>query len=592
MGLEDIYDHYERELLYLRRAGEGFSRAYPKVARRLALGPDMAGDPHVERLIESFAFLTARLQLDLERRFPLLTEAILSILYPHLTAPVPSCGIAHFRPDSQLTEGNTLPRGTPVVAMAGEGVRCRFTTAAPVTLWPFEVAQTTVQSVDDSYFNDTAAASVLRVDLASVGTPFEKISLRKVRLFINAEPAVAAAVYEALTTSVLETAYVSEGGEVHRLHHAVTPGGFDEDDILFPYPGNGHPAYRLINEYYAFPEKFLFLDIAVPEHAFQGNRGSIFFALSRPIPRRLHLRENTLLTGCAPVVNLFSRVCEPVRLDQRRTEYLVVADATRDRITEVHTIESVVGIERGGTRVPYTALFSVKHGLAGEKPEAFWHTTRAAAVRADMIGTDTWIGLFNDRFEATKPAAETVIVTAQCTNRGLAEKIPAGATLSIENSALVSGISLLYKPTPPRYRTGAGETTWKLVSQLSLNHLSLSSDGVSLDALQEILALHAGDDPAAHAQISALKSLAVRPVVSRIGQDAWRGFCRGLEVTLDIDERGFVGASPLVFGEVLSHFFDLYVSVNSFTELQFRSVNRGGGTWKRWRKMGGAQFAL
>ncbi|MCA1974588.1 MAG: type VI secretion system baseplate subunit TssF, partial [Caenispirillum sp.] len=151
MRREDLYSHYERELLYLRRAGEGFARAYPKVAKRLALGPESAGDPHVERLIESFAFLTARVQMNLDRQFPVFTDALLDILYPHLSAPIPSCGIARLVPDGdagQLTDGHVLPRGTELVAAAGEDARCRFTTTAPLTLWPVALTETAAQAPD------------------------------------------------------------------------------------------------------------------------------------------------------------------------------------------------------------------------------------------------------------------------------------------------------------------------------------------------------------------------------------------------------------------------------------------------------------
>ncbi len=597
MRREDLFSHYERELLYLRRAGEGFARAYPKVAKRLALGPEAAGDPHVERLIESFAFLTARVQMNLDRQFPVFTDALLNILYPHLSAPVPSCGIARLVPDGdagQLTEGHTLPRGTELVAAAGEDARCRFTTTAPLTLWPVEVVETAAQVPDGTPFEDDAGiAGVIRIEIEARGVPLGETGLRRLRLFVNAEPTVAAAMYEALTCHVRQAVVRCADVPDLRLRGAgiVQPAGFGADETLLPVPPNSHPAYALLQEYFAFPQKFLFLDVVLPAGALSGGRATLLLGLSQPLPRRLRLRGDTLLTGCVPVVNLFRRIAEPIRLDQRRTSYLVTADALRDRITEVYSVLDVAGIRDDGTQVRYVPLFSTRHALAGAEPEAFWFSTRGAGLRQDRPGTDTWLSLSDLAFDPVLPAAETLLVTTLCTNRSLAEEVPAKAALYLEDAAPVGSAMLLYKPTIPRYRSGSGETSWRLVSQMALNHLSLVSGPEALTALQEILTLHTLDDPAARMQVSSLRGLEVRPTVQRVGQDAWRGFCRGLLVTIDVDERGFVGASPLVFGEVLSRFLGLYASLNSFVQLRFRSLQRGG-EWRTWPSISGDQHVL
>lgn len=595
MRREDLYGHYERELLYLRRAGEGFAKSYPKVARRLALGPEQAADPHVERLIEAVAFLTSRLQLDLDRQFPRLTDALLNILYPHLLEPIPSCGIARFEIDpekGQLTDGYTIPRGTEVVALAADDVRCRFMTTSAITLWPVEVKRTAVHLPDGMPFSSTNVNSVIGIDLATTGLPFESLTLRKLRLFINAEPSVAAAMFEALTCNVVQVLFEDEEGRATPVvGGVVTAAGLEPEESLLPYPANGHPAYRLLQEYFAFPQKFFSLDVAIPQGVLQGERGRILLGLSRPLPARIQIRPDTLLQGCAPVVNLFRRNCEPMRFDRRRTTYLVVADALRDRITEVHRIERVVGIRDDGSRVVYAPLFSAEHARAGYNPEAFWHSRREASSREDQGGTETWLSLVDLNFDAAQPTIETLVVNALCTNRGLAEEVPSHARLTMESAAPVSSIYLLSKPTLPHYRGALGATAWKLVSQMSLNHLSLSSGSESLNALREILTLHTLDDPAQHAQIGALRGLAVKPAVHRVGNEGWRGFCRGLDVTLEIDERGFVGASPLVFGEVLSRFLGQYIGINTFAQLHFRSLQRGG-TWRTWPRIAGAQYVL
>lgn len=601
MRREDLYSHYERELLYLRRAGEGFARAYPKVAKRLALGPDEAGDPHVERLIESFAFLSSRLQLNLDAQFPVFTDALLGILYPHLSAPIPACGIARLTPDAEagkMTDGHLLPRGTGLVAMAGPDMRCRFTTTSDLTIWPLEVTQTAHVEPDETPFADRGnISSVIQLRLEALADPLETLGVRRLRLFIHSESSVAAAVYEALTCHVREALFINEEGRSISVmgRPIIEAAGLALNENLLPVPPNSHPAYGLLQEYFIFPQKFLFVDLLLPEGALKGKSSVVQLGLSQPLPARLRMRPDTLLTGCVPVVNLFRRIAEPVRLDQRRSSYLVVADALRDRITEVHTVLDVAGIHDDGTRVPYVPLFSTRHAMAspepGVEPEAFWLTSREMGMRSDRGGTDTWLSLVDLNFDPTRPAAETLMVTTLCTNRSLAEEVPAKAELSLEDAAPVGQAMLLYKPTLPRYRAGTGETAWRLVSQMALNHLSLTTGPDALEALQEILTLHTLDDPAARVQVAALRTMAVRPIVQRVGRDAWRGFCRGLSVNLEIDERGFVGASPLVFGEVLSRFMGLYASINSFVQLSFRSMQRGG-EWRTWPSVTGDQNLL
>jgi type VI secretion system protein ImpG len=593
---DDLYGHYERELLYLRRAGAGFARTYPKVAGRLALGPEKAGDPHVERLLESFAFLTARLQLDLERQYPKLTDALLGVLYPHLVSPVPSCGIARFSADAdsgQLTDGYVQPRGTELSAVAPGDLRCRFTTTQPVELWPVEIERTAGLAVDHAALGDDTVA-VLGIDLVASGVTFDELPIKRLRVFINAEPTVAAAVYEALTCDHNEAVFLSGDGTVrHVVRKPVArAAAFDPADALLPGPGNTHPAYRLLQEYFAFPQKFLFVDIDIPPGALAGERGTLLLGLRRVLPARMHIRPDTLLLGCTPVVNLFRKFCEPVRVDQQRSSYFVQPDALRDRITEVYSIETVSGIRADGRRIDYARLYSIDHASARLDGDAFWFATREPSLDPDRPGNDFWLSLLDRNLDVAEPASETLLVGALCTNRGLAEDIPANARLELEAAAPVASVAMLYKPTMPRYRSLAGESAWKLVSQLSLNHLSLSMGDGALKALHELLGLHAMDDPVARTQIAALKGLTTRSVVHLMGHDAWRGFCRGLEVTIEIDERGFVGASPLIFGEVLARFLGLYTSYNTFTQLRFASQQRGGHVFKTWPRIAGDCIVL
>ncbi|MDR3518973.1 MAG: type VI secretion system baseplate subunit TssF [Azospirillaceae bacterium] len=603
MRREDLLDQYERELLYVRRAGEGFARSYPKIARRLGLGPDEASDPAVERLIESFAFLTARLQLNLEREFPRFTESLLATLYPQWVAPIPSLGIARVEPavgEGLLTTGYTLPRHTALSALTEEGVRCRYRTCYDVTLWPLVLTDCALEPAERYDFLDgTDAGAVLRLRLETRGTAFETLAIDKIRVFINAEGILTAALHDLLSCSVQATACLMPGqapvwcrDTAKQAQPLVQAVGFGAEDSVLPYPDHGQPAYRLLQEYFEFPRKFDFYDLALPAGRLQGDRVDVLLVLSRSLPNRLTLRPDTFVLGCTPIVNLFTRTAEPIRLNHRHTAYRVVPDTARERITEVHSILDVTGLrDADSVRHGYVPLFSYQHAQADSEPRGFWTATREITAHDNIPGTDVYLSLHHLDLDIATPSDETLLVHTLCTNRTLPEQVAAGSILMIEAAAPVAAIRCLDKPTAGRPAPIGAMSAWKLISQLSVNHLSLSDQAEGLKALQAMLMVNAPDDSSCHQQIRGLHALSSRPILHRIGEDAWRGFVRGLETTIEIDERSFVGASPLVFAGVLAHFFGLYVNVNSFVQLKLRSVQRQG-TWKTWPRFAGRQPVL
>ncbi len=598
MRREDLLDHYERELLYVRRAGEAFARSYPKIARRLALGPDQAADPNVERLIESFAFLSGRLQLNLEREFPRFSEALLSVLHPQLVAPIPAMGIARMDPaqgEGRLTGGFTVPRGTALHAIAEGNTRCRFRTAYDVTLWPLALTDAAVEPTDRYDFIDgSKAASVLRLRLETRNESFENLPIDKLRLFIDGETILTSALHELFLCGVVELAFLMPGKPPIQLRgeDLIAPVGFGADETVLPHPKHAQPAYGLLQEYFEFPQKFDFYDLTMPRGRLSGEVVDVLIVVSRPLPNRLTLRKETFALGCTPIVNLFTRTAEPIRLNHRRTSYRVVADAMRERTTEIHSVLEVSGLrDDDGMHHRYVPLFSHQHASAEVEPRGFWLAAREPTQREDVPGTDVYLSLHHLDLNPTDPADETLLVRTLCTNRALAEQVPAGAVLMIEEAAPIATIKCLHKPTSGRPAPAGGSSAWKLISHLSVNHLSLTDDAEGLRALQSILMLHAPEDPSAQHQLRGIQGISSRPVLHRIGQDAWRGFVRGLEVTVDLDERHFVGSSPLVFGGVLSRFLGLYINVNAFAQLRLRSVQREG-VWKAWSRLAGSQPVL
>ncbi len=620
---DDLLDYYQRELSYLRHQGAEFAQHYPRVAARLDYAGAESPDPHVERMLESFAFLTARIQRRLDSEFPEIPAALLGVLYPHLTAPVPSMAIAQVQVDpgqARAATGFTIPRHTQLHAETSDGLPCRFQTCYPVTLWPIEVAAAAIRPAADFPFLDRRndVAAVLRLTLRGMGRlSFADLAPTRLRLHLNADPITGGTLYELLLNQVREIA-IRPGG--HKLPArtlpatCIRPVGFLPAEDVLPWPNHAHAAYRLVQEYFVFPAKFLFLDLEGLGDFGGGAEVELLFLLAEPPRRPLTSDAGLFRLNCTPIINLFRRTTEPIRLDQTQVDYRLAPDNHRERSTEIHSILKVSAssaFEDDSTA--FQPFYSFEHGghkggsTPGEGPpggaavgrsqaRAFWLARRQPTGRADLPGSDMILSFLDLDFKPTRPATRVVFAHTLCTNRGVAAQMPVGARLNIEVDAPLSAILCLSKPTRQLAPPFGGEMLWRLVSHLSLNRLSLAGaragDQAGLTALREILCLYAAyDDATVRSQLAGLAALACRDVVRRIGTEAWRGFCRGTEVRLELDEEGFVGGHPFLLAAVLNRFFGLYAAVNSFTQLVLTSRQRHG-VWKTWEPLAGDRAVL
>ncbi len=598
---EELLRYYLEELSYLREMGGEFAKAYPKVAARLELQTDECPDPHVERLIESFAFLTARIQSDLDSDFPEIAAELLNVLHPHYLNPIPSMAMARFEVDPErgkLTTGYEIPRHTRLFASSEKGEVCRLRTCYPVTLWPVQVTAAELEPTEPYEFirGGDGIAHVLRLRLRAMDEPFDKLEMDRLRFYLHGDPVLVNRLYELLFDATSRVAILPAGQKkpfyLDDLDGgALQPVGFADDEEAIPYPRHSHPAYRLLQEYFAFPEKFHFVDVQGLRGLMTGREVDLLFLLDREPSWKLAMTPETFSLGCAPVINLFRRTSEPIRIDHRQLEYRLIADMRREKTTEIHSIVSVSGSSDPVQETrDYAPFYSFTHSMAQRGQKAFWHARRIANPRADVGGTEMMLSFRDLDFEPARPAEETVFAHLLCTNRGLAAEIPASGLLQTDEALPVGRVVCLKKPTRPVDPPLGGQDLWRLVSNLSLNYLSQDSDVVSLKALHEILGLYcSSESPAALRQIQGIRAMSQRKVMRRLAD--WNGFCRGTEMTLTVDERDYVGSSALLLSAVLSRFFALHASVNSFTQLVVRRLGREG-EWKRWPPMAGAKSVL
>lgn len=599
---DELLPYYNRELSYVRKLAAQFAEAHPKIAGRLRLGPDVSEDPHVERMIEAFAYLTARIRHKLEDDFPEITEALLGVLYPHYQTPVPSMAVVQLeldREQNELTAGTTIARHTAVESEPIQGEPCRFRTSYPVTLWPIEVRRAELlrppfQVPSTPYASE--AAAVLRVVLGCRGRAmrFSALSLDSLRFFLKGQAQHVYKLYELIFNNVVEIAIAAASDDPAPVlldPSSIRPVGFDRDEGLLPYSARSFTGYRLLTEFFAFPQKYLFFDLAGLDRralAKLGNQMEITFYLNNAIPDlEQNVVADTFRLGCTPVVNLYRQRAEPTRLTHTESEYRVVPDARRPLAHEVYTVERVAATAADGSQVEYRPFFSVKHADE-DQAATYWHASRRAAERgagSTDHGTEVYLALVDLNNQPNVTVDWTLDVETVCCNRDLPSRLPFGGDqprlqLS-EGGALVSRVLCLTPPTRtfrPAVRKGA---LWRLISHLSLNHLSLLGDEKA-ESLREILKLYDFADSAeTRKMIDGILRVEGRRVTGRVRRGPADAFCQGVEATVQFDEDKFAGSGLFLFAAVLERFLALYCSVNSFSKM-VATVKGREGELRRW----------
>lgn len=610
---EALYPYYEAELYYIRKLAQEFARKYPAAAARLQLEPDRSSDPHVERLIEAFSLLTARIRHKIHDEFPELTDAMLSVLYPHALAPIPSFATVQYTidPARAAPEGVRIAAGSRMHTARVGDLFCRYQTCYPLTLWPLRVAEVKLHPppFPPGLNPPVSAHAVLRMRLQCTGDlSFDKLQFEKLRFHFMGENALVSPLYDLVLNGSMDVAFTSPDKPrtvvAKPASEAILPVGFGLDEGIVPYPNNVFPGYRLLTEYFAYPPKFLYFDLAGWEQvrAAIGPTKTIDVAifLNRSHPRLEQLIDpNMLRLGCTPAANLFEHTAEPIPLTHTKPEYRVVPDVAHPSGYEVHSITSVTCAGAEGIDREFRPFYHYRHGGDRENQQTFFYSTRRAGTAADDRGTDVFLHLVDTSFDPAKANNDTVVVRTLCSNRDLPTRLPrVGEEVRIDVAFAAPGTKTrcVRNPTGPLRPPPARGRYWHLVSHLNLNHLSLTADGTGLEALKGLLKLYDLTDPQSEPQAAALARQSIEGIVgigsqratAWIGSGELGGFARGLDVFLDLDETKFVGTSGFLFASVMERFLALYASVNSFSRLTAK-FKQSESEFKRWPPRAGEQ---
>ena len=608
-----LLDYYNRELTYMREMSAEFARQHPKIAKRLGMqGIDVA-DPYVERMIEAFCFLTARTQLKIDAEFPRFTQRLLEVVYPNYVTPTPSMAVAQLNPS--LTEGDfaqgfkvprhsTLRAGIPLE----EETACEFRNSQEVTLWPITItdARLTAAPPDLPMLHRYLPAHVqvggaLRLTLQTFGEiNFDQITgLDRLPIYLAGEERIASHLFELLHAHGVATLVGPPGGFSGALdittHDAIVHEGLQPGQGLLPLPWNVFHGHNLLHEYFCCPERFYFFTptgLATGLRKIDSNKAEIIILLSKLPPSWLINQTNAqqFALFCTPIINLFTRRTDRVEVEDRQTELHLVPDRSRPLDYEVFAVEEVEGLRAETTEsLSFRPLYNTLNNDEGNygryfslrrEQRKFSDNARKYGTRTPYIGTETFLSLV-DQHEAPYPEnLRFLSIKAWLSNRDLACLVPRNGRndLSIDESVPVESIGLIRAPRPPQAPFAEREMAWRLIRQLSFNYLPLSdmAHRPGGQALRDLLRLFvpSHDSPQLR-QIQSLIGTQTEPVTRRLPGAGPLVYGRGIQCTLTVDEDGFSGISPYLFGLVLEHYLSRHVAINTFTQTKLMSMQRG-----------------
>ncbi|MDN4502254.1 type VI secretion system baseplate subunit TssF [Alteromonadaceae bacterium BrNp21-10] len=566
--------YFQDELSYLRELGKEFSDANPQLAPFLA---ERGSDPDVERLLEGFSFLTARLSQKLNDEMPELTHGMIEMMWPHYLRPVPSMSVVEFTPVANaVTEKRTIKQGVEVDSVPVEGTPCRFRTCYDVDVMPISLKSADVKhDAQHSYLN-------LTFSLHS-GASLGQLKPQKIRLFLNGDPVITQTLYLWLCRYLDSVVVKASGNEqlekgVKLAAQSVKPVGFGLNESLFDYSENVFPGYRLLQDYFVLQDKFLFIDIenlGVLAHAGNATEFSIQFTFERFLDEHIRVNKNHFRLHATPVANVFKRDADPLRVNHQSMEYRIRPNGRNSTHFDIFSIDKVESKAQGITdRRIYTPINSFEHEEGHRENVGHYHKRIKPATGERRF--ETYISFAGQKNTRDKLTKEIISLELTCTNRYLPEKLKVGdIKIPTASSPEFVTFSNITSPSSTVYPPLDEGLQWQLISNMSLNYSSLTNPQM----LRTIIAAYdfkALTDRQAERQLK-LKLAGIGDIQVTTGDRLIKGHpIRGISINMTMKESHFTSEGDMyLFASVLDRFFSLYASINSYHQLTVVGEEKG-----------------
>jgi len=593
--------------------GGEFAKEFPKIAARLGMDGFECADPYVERLLEGFAFLAARVQLKVDSEFPRFTQHMLDMVYPNYNEPVPSMTVVQLQPDlaeGSLAEGFLVERQTALRSQIGKGEQtaCEYRTAHNVNLWPIEITEAeylpsvgAVSNLGVPSLPDLKAGIRLRLK-TTAGLKFNELSLDSLPVYLRGVGELPMFLYEQLIGNsfavCLQSTVKPIAWQATIKDEPIKRYGFLDDQALLAYSPRSFQGYRLLQEYFAFPERYMFAELTGLKQEIKQcdtDEIDIIIMLNRSNAKLINAVEvSQFALFCTPAINLFPKRVDRIHVTQKLSEFHIVPDRSRPMDYEVCQITEVTGISNDDNKdeeqsfLPFyhfndTRDYSsqLSYYALNRQQRVMSSKQKRQGPRSSYIGNEVFISLVDANEAPYSEDLRQLGIKTLCSNRDLPLQMPVGggkSDFSMQKGAPVLNIRCLAGPTKPRPSSANGGTAWHLISHLSLNYLTLvdSNEKEGAAALRSLLKLYGEYSEASIAkQVDGLLSVTSKSIVRRINTEGPIVFGRGLEITLNFEEAAFEGSGVFLLGAVMEQFLSRYVSINSFTETVITSTDRG-----------------
>ncbi|GJH29608.1 type VI secretion system baseplate subunit TssF [Caballeronia novacaledonica] len=638
-----LLDAYLSELRFNQALAEEFARDHPKIAARLGMIAGSIGDPYVNRLLESSAFVNARMQLRFDDEFTLFTQALLSSAYPGYLSSTPSIAIARLYPGGKaggFATGYTLERGTELSSLnlpSGETTACTFRTTQDVSFYPVVMHDGRLTHVPPDLQGqsryvppDRQVRGALRLRLRTIeGVPFSALrGLDRLQVYLAGDERIASHLHELIHTGAV-VSVIGEPGRFseasYRPHivrsDAVVQDGLGPDQAVLPLVARKFLGHNLVQEYFACPARFYFFTLTGLEAGLariDGDEAEIIVLLDRATSELApHVDVSTFALFCVPVVNLFKVRTAPAKLKQGDGQVRLVPVEHKPLDYEVHSVELAIGqadIEEDSEELPFYPLHDAQ--LRDEAGHGRYFTVRSEQhlstakgrsydTRAPYISTDSYLSLVGRDGLPYAPNTSShngedgrinyLSLDAWLTNRDLPGRLQCNGVndLSLPESAPFSSVGLVRVPSRSMPPLAAGRKAWQMYAQLNIEYAHFDDpydEPNPGEGLRSMLRLYAPEDRAGLArQVESLTAATLTPV-NCVMAGSVPPVVRALECAITFDEDGFDGVSPYALGLVLEHYLARHVSGHSYTRTLLQSTRRG--RIAEWPPRAGARGAI
>ncbi len=584
--MKNFLNYYHDELLFLRQRGGEFAKIHPEIASKLDIKNGESTDPQTERIIESVAFMSAKLSQKIDDNAQNIAFHLLSALYPNLINVFPPCSVVQFESEEtvSLLDKIFVDKGTNLFVKSKNGMECQFKTLYPVTIYPINISEINLLKAAKKLGGDDGWC--LEIKIATNSLPLEQIRPDDILFHINSDITEnALMIYESIFSDPNRNIFMKIGDR----HIAIDqknfiPCGFSENETVCPVSPYSTNCFQLFQEMLHFKRKFMFFRILnlgklMAENNCQNvNELSIIIDIKVNDERLLEIvKKDSIIINATPIVNLFEITSDPFRFDGTQSKYMLSADQARDESIEVHSI-SELHIINNETKVdeiiqPYFSLridsdTNIIHDL-------YWlHSKESSEIR-HLEGFDTYISFVDTKMDPKKIYADVVYAKTLCTNRYATRDIPVFSRIYVDSVETAGYYAkLLHKTTEPVSFYESSTALWNLISQLTSNHMSIAKSENLMASVRKISEIFSANNRLKVDELfNGIKSFSVGDIVKRFGKDAWRGFIKGKEITIEVDDENTFFS--YFIGSIINQYLSDLVSINSFVGLKMKSANTG-----------------